>query len=184
MLPLLWLFQGNMLWHGLQSLVFVSRFNIGVVIFSLDQTLCCSHCVPHRRTHIRRNCRHLVVNAELFWSQVGRVIEWVGEGVQLLEGGKILREGGRGRTVGTGVLKEQTRGTEEERNWWQGFVKAGGRQVQPLICARHIAERRTDSGPSGAGSWDRAFMWRPNLRTHNSTTMAVRHKTPSAISVY
>lgn len=51
------------------------RFNICVVIFSLDQTLCCSHCVPHRRTHIRRNCRHLLVNAELFWSQVGRVTE-------------------------------------------------------------------------------------------------------------
>ena len=50
-------------------------FSICVVIFYLDQTLCCSHCVPHRRTHIRRNCRHLVVNAELLWSQVGRVIE-------------------------------------------------------------------------------------------------------------
>lgn len=56
------------------------------------------------------------MNAELLWSQVGRVIERVGEGVQLLEGGKILREGGRGRAAGTEVSKEQTRGTGEEKN--------------------------------------------------------------------
>lgn len=47
----------------------------------------------------------------------GLLSEWERESSSWREGGKVLREGGEGRTEETGVLKEQTRGTEEEKAW-------------------------------------------------------------------
>lgn len=82
--------------------------------------------------------------------------------------------------VEKGLTRETQGGRKDLRQGRSGDKKVEGRcsclSVQGSV---HVSGCRTGRGPSGAGSWDRAFVWRPHLRTHNNKTMAVSFKTHS-----
>lgn len=56
-------------------------------------------------------------------------------------------EGGRGRTAGTGVLKEQTRGTQEEKNRVTGFCPSRSKAGAATDLARGAL---LSAGPTAA----------------------------------
>lgn len=144
----------------------------------------------HRNENIThpslRNGRHLIVNADLCCvpRREGR---WVSGRESPAPTGReglkeIVRREDGGRTGGRGIEKRTDKKNGKKRTGDGTLLKKEGDRcscwfVQGSVC---ISGYKTDRGPSGAGSWDRTFVWRTNLRTHNNTTMAVRYKTHSS----
>lgn len=74
----------------------------------------------------------------------------------------------------------QMREAEKKRSKrsWRAFEQSRC-NCWSVLCCVHGPGWRTGRGPSGAGSWDRALVWRFQLRIHNNTELAVSFCSPS-----
>lgn len=93
----------------------------------------------------------------------------------------MVRGRDKGRTKLKSVEKGQTRETQKKK---EGLEIVGDLPEEPLQLrsvqgSLRVSGSSTGRGPSGAGSWDRAFVWRPQHRIHSSSTMAVSFWTHS-----
>lgn len=131
-----------------------------------------------------RNGRHPSVNADLCY-EPKREGHWMRGRRSPAPGGREgLKEIVRGRDGGGGLKwtakKCRTEKDKDEERFEQtelflllSLWKESRCSCWSVRSSAHVPGCRTGRSPSGAGSWDRAFVWRSHLWTHNSATMAV-----------